>query len=80
MDPSFKWIYANGSNWIELDSSAQIQLEHLWSKGINGTITSEKFPAPVFVNLDMMTMYYTDYFSDTYTYEIARVFITVPTM
>ncbi|KAI8637643.1 hypothetical protein BD408DRAFT_424172 [Parasitella parasitica] len=63
-----KWLYSSGQCWLCLDSTAQMQIEKLWSGNQASWVTSEAFQGPIYVDTSMMTLIY-----NGYSYSIARL-------
>ncbi|KAI7906045.1 uncharacterized protein BX663DRAFT_498590 [Cokeromyces recurvatus] len=51
-----QWVYANGCNWITLDSTSQRYIENLWSHNSSSWIQSQSFQCPVYVDIDKMLL------------------------
>ncbi|KAI8641880.1 hypothetical protein BD408DRAFT_417559 [Parasitella parasitica] len=54
--PSVQWVYANGCNWVILDSVAQKHIENLWSLHFSSWIQSQSFKCPVYIDIDQMLL------------------------
>ncbi|GAN05113.1 hypothetical protein MAM1_0082c04582 [Mucor ambiguus] len=54
--PSVQWVYANGCNWVTLDSVAQQHIENLWSLNSSSWIQSQSFKGPVYIDIDQMLL------------------------
>lgn len=65
--PSVQWVYANGCNWIVLDSIAQSQIECLWAQNGSSWIQSRSFTSPIYVDISQMVL-----MCDGTAYSIAR--------
>lgn len=66
---SVQWVYANGSNWFQLDPKAQVQIENLWStNATTGIVYSQTFLANVNVSFSEMALVF-----DGFEYTIARL-------
>lgn len=64
---AIQWVYANGSQWVPLDSKAQNKIEMLWSSNYSTWIDCRAFHTVVYVDLDQMAL-----ICNGYSYTIAR--------
>ncbi|GAN00819.1 hypothetical protein MAM1_0002c00243 [Mucor ambiguus] len=64
---AIQWVYANGSQWVPLDSKAQNKIEALWSNNYSTWIDCRAFQTAVYIDLDQMAL-----LCNGYSYTIAR--------
>jgi hypothetical protein len=64
---SIQWVYANGSQWVVLDKSAQFSIEQLWSRNSSSWIRCNTFSAAVYVDVSQMAL-----ICNGYSYTILR--------
>jgi hypothetical protein len=65
---SIQWVYANGSQWVALDRTAQLNIESLWSNNASNWINCRTFPSAVYVDISQMALIWNEM-----SYTIARI-------
>lgn len=64
---SIQWVYANGSQWVALDKSAQFSIEQLWNRNSSNWITCNTFKTAAYVDFSQMAI-----ICNGYAYTILR--------